>query len=108
MFWRDAHGNFVPPVSETEIRVPSEMLAICDSLMKSTLMAGGDDFGVCSRLFGGDMTTAPYVLGHGKNYNQLLCDGHVSAEHPSLLFNPSNSAAMWDYDHQAHPELWIP
>ena len=40
--------------------------------------------------------------------NQLYCDGHVSAINPEALFNPSNTAAMWNYDHQPHPELWWP
>ncbi len=45
---------------------------------------------------------------HGKNYNQLCCDGHVAAMSPWVLFNPSNTAAMWNYDHQPHPEMWVP
>ena len=108
MFWKDAHGNFVPPVSEAEVSVPSEMLAICDSLMKKdSAMVGGDDFGQCGHLVSSDLAAASYVLPHGKNYNLLLCDGHVSAMSPSLLFSPSNSAAMWNYDHKPHPELWM-
>ncbi len=45
---------------------------------------------------------------HGKTYNQFFCDGHVAALNPSILFNPTNSAARWNYDHQPHPELWSP
>ncbi|PYI88990.1 MAG: hypothetical protein DME26_02295 [Verrucomicrobia bacterium] len=45
---------------------------------------------------------------HGKNYNQLFCDGHVAAMSPWVLFNPTNSASMWNSDHQPHPELWVP
>jgi prepilin-type processing-associated H-X9-DG protein len=45
---------------------------------------------------------------HGKNYNQVLCDGHVSAMSPWLLFNPTNTAPLWNSDHQPHPELWVP
>lgn len=107
IFWKDAHGNVVPPVSEAEIKVPSEMLAIGDSLMKVG-MDGAQDVWVCHNVFGGDLVAAPYVLGHGKNYNQLLCDGHVAAMSPWVLFSPSNTAAMWNYDHQPHPELWTP
>jgi hypothetical protein len=25
---------------------------------------------------------------------------------PQILFVPSNTAAMWNYDHQPHPEGW--
>jgi prepilin-type processing-associated H-X9-DG protein len=45
---------------------------------------------------------------HGKTYNQLFCDGHVAALNPFVLFNPTNTAPMWNYDHQPHPELWSP
>jgi prepilin-type N-terminal cleavage/methylation domain-containing protein len=105
MFWKDAQGNFVPPVSEAKVSVPSDMLVICDSLMKAEL-PGGDDVGVCSHVFASELVVAPYVLPHGKNYNQLFCDDHVAAMSPSILFNPTNSASMWNYDHQPHPELW--
>ena len=106
IFWKDAQGNFVPPVSEAKVSVPSDMLAICDSWMKPGL-AGGDDLGVCTRLCASDLAAAPYVLRHGRNYNQLYSDGHVAAMSPSILFNPTNSASMWNYDHQPHPELWV-
>jgi prepilin-type processing-associated H-X9-DG protein len=45
---------------------------------------------------------------HGKTYNQLFCDGHVAAMSPWALFNPTNTGAMWNYDHKPHPELWTP
>jgi len=37
-----------------------------------------------------------------------FCDGHVSAMAPWVLYNPTNTASMWNYDHQPHPELWYP
>ena len=104
MFWKDAAGSYVPAVAETKVSVPGEMVAIGDALVKAGT-PGGDDVGGCGHLFGGDLVTAPYVLPHGKNYNVLFCDGHVSAMSPGVLFNPSNSAALWNYDHQPHPEL---
>jgi hypothetical protein len=27
---------------------------------------------------------------------------------PWVLFNHTNTAAMWNRDHQPHPELWAP
>ncbi len=45
---------------------------------------------------------------HGKTYNQLFCDGHVTAMDPWVLFNPTNSASKWNKDHQPHPECWVP
>jgi prepilin-type N-terminal cleavage/methylation domain-containing protein/prepilin-type processing-associated H-X9-DG protein len=107
LYWKDSQGNVVPAVSEGEVSVPSEMVAICDSSVKAGEV-GGDDFGQCSGLVASEVAALPYVLRHGKNYNLLLCDGHVSAISPSILFSPSNSAAMWNYDHKPHPEMWMP
>ena len=107
LYWKGAQGNVVPAVSESEVSVPSEMLAICDSSVKAGEV-GGDDFGCCSRLVASEVAALPYVLRNGKNYNLLLCDGHVAAMSSSILFSPSNSAALWNYDHKPHPEIWIP
>ncbi len=102
VFWQNSPTSYVPAVSDAQVRVPSDMLAIGDSLMKAGF-AGGDDFWTC----GGDLVATPYVVRHGKNYNQLYCDGHVSEMSPWVLFNPSNTASLWNYDHQPHPELWM-
>jgi prepilin-type N-terminal cleavage/methylation domain-containing protein/prepilin-type processing-associated H-X9-DG protein len=107
LYWKDAQGNIVPAVSAGEVSMPSEMLAICDSSVQAGTV-GGDDFGQCSGLVASGVAELPYILPHGKSYNLLLCDGHVSAISPSILFSPSNSAAMWNYDHKSHPEIWMP
>ena len=107
LFWKDSQGNVVPAVTEGQVSVPSEMLAICDSSVKAET-AGGSDFGQCSGLVVGEVAALPYVLRHGRDYNLLLCDGHVSAMSPAILFSQSNSAAIWNYDHKPHPELWTP
>ncbi len=106
IFWSNAQGNLVPPVSQAEVRVPSDMLAIGDSLMKVEMMAGGSDFWRCRNPEATVLADAPYALPHGKNYNVLLCDGHVVSIKPSVLFDPTNTASMWNYDNQPHPELW--
>jgi prepilin-type N-terminal cleavage/methylation domain-containing protein/prepilin-type processing-associated H-X9-DG protein len=107
LFWKDLQGKFVPAVSEGEVSMPSELVAICDSSVR-TGTVGGDDLGTCSWLVASGVAELPYVLRHGKNYNLLLCDGHVSAMSPTILFSPSDSAAMWNYDHKPHPEMWTP
>src|SRR5262249_44974996 len=102
IYWKDAQGNDVPAVSEAQIIVPSEMLAIGDSRMETVgdVMVGGDD--VWRYRFNAGASFYPER--HGRNYNQLLCDGHVSAMSPWVLFNSSNTASMWNYDHQQAPE----
>ncbi|MDR3456464.1 MAG: prepilin-type N-terminal cleavage/methylation domain-containing protein [Verrucomicrobiae bacterium] len=108
MYWKDSSGNFMPAIPESKVNVPSEMLAIIDSRMDAGEV-GGDDWGHCDGSSAGGLAPPyPYVLRHGKNYNQLYCDGHVSATKPSILFDPAKSAALWNYDHQPHPELWTP
>ncbi len=73
---------------------------------------GGHDWMKCGFIYGpgyanrGALAFDP--ARHGKNYNQLYCDGHISAMSPWVLFNPTNTAAMWNYDHQPHRELWVP
>jgi prepilin-type processing-associated H-X9-DG protein len=103
----------MPSVSEGQIKLPSDMLSIGESRFLTSEKVsvpggwmqsgpGGTDTLHCGNL-------AKYLFDparHGKNYNQLFCDGHVSSMRPWVLFNPTNTAAMWNYDHQPHPELW--
>ncbi len=102
-------------VSDAQIKVPSEMFAIGESRFlnkKENSYPGGTCDMVCGLLnFHATPDADPWAFGeqrHGKSYNQLFCDGHVSALNPWLLFNPTNTAPMWNYDHEPHPELWIP
>jgi prepilin-type N-terminal cleavage/methylation domain-containing protein len=96
----------IPPVSEAQIKVPSEMLAIGDSQF---LNAGANGFpGGQDTLFL-NLPWFPFdPARYGKTYTQLWCDGHVAAMSPWVLFNRTNSAALWNSDHQPHPELWNP
>jgi prepilin-type processing-associated H-X9-DG protein len=97
-------------ISENEVAVPTEMFAIGESKYLSARAnsdirggAGGWDYLEC----GLDSRSTPFdPRRHGKNYNQLFCDGHVGGLNPLLLFNPANTAPMWNYDHQPHPETW--
>jgi prepilin-type N-terminal cleavage/methylation domain-containing protein/prepilin-type processing-associated H-X9-DG protein len=97
-------------VSENPIAVPSEMLAIGESRFLNLTVNGWAGGGLWTMLCGA-LHTKIFAFDparHGKNYNQVFCDGHVSGMSPWLLFNPTNTAAMWNYDHQPHPELWVP
>ena len=106
-FWKNQQGSFVSAVSEGQISVPSEMLAIADSYTKIDVDdADGDDILSCGP-FASGYVAEPFTPRHGKNYNALFCDGHVADMNPWILFGLSNSAAFWNYDHQPHPELWM-
>ena len=103
-------------VPDHRIMAPSEMIAIGESRFlnaKANGFPGGFDELRCGCLVTGPphFRDPAYLFEparHGKNYNLLLCDGHIAAMNPWVLFNPTNTAAMWNSDHQPHPELWTP
>jgi len=101
-------------VSESQIKAPGEMLAVGESrFMNADVngIPGGEGGLVCGRLVKLPIPDREFAFDparHGKNYNLLFCDGHVAAMSPWILFNPTNSAAIWNSDHQPHQELWVP
>lgn len=107
LFWK------VLPITEGQLKAPSDMLSIGESRFLTTNKVSLPDGTVVQGGPGGQDTLQcgdPHVsfdpARHGKNYNQLFCDGHVSSMSPWVLFNPSNTASMWNYDHEPHPEQW--
>jgi prepilin-type N-terminal cleavage/methylation domain-containing protein/prepilin-type processing-associated H-X9-DG protein len=102
--------------SEAQVKVPSAMFAIGESRFLNSKVNGMGFGGLASLGGGWGMTCGQFrskryafdPARHGKNYNQLFCDGHVDAMNPWVLFNPTNTARMWNYDHEPHPELWPP
>lgn len=102
--------------SATEVAVPSDMLAIGESRMRVGIAPNivpppgyGFDFMWPGGLAFPSWSWSPSASlprRHGKNYNQLLCDGHVIATDRVQWHNPTNSAIFWNYDHKPHPEFW--
>ena len=101
------------PVPDQRIIAPSEMFAIGESRFLNAQVngfPGGTDRLICGLL----NWKGPFFneffdpARHGKTYNQLSRDGHIAAMNPWVLFNPTNTAAMWNRDHQPHAELWAP
>lgn len=106
-------GNKRPSVAQGQITAPSEMFAIGESRHRGEKGAANES-GVYA-MFCGYLDGAPEYYGqpqlpkrHGRNYNQLCCDGHVESMPPQVLFNPTNTAARWNIDNQAHPEFCPP
>jgi len=112
-----------PAVSESQIKSPSQMFSIGESRFLSATIngiPGGYDELTCGWLNWKDYVgpkpsgvtwTEPLAFDqqrHGTTYNQLFCDNHIAALNPWVLFNPTNTAALWNRDHQPHPEVWIP
>lgn len=102
------YGQFT--LQDSAALVPSQLFAFAESrtwvgqaqlhndMMIPGLKAGPGTAGVLQ--FWG------YPLRHGKNYNIVFCDDHVEAMPPTILFNPTNTATMWNNDHWPHPEYW--
>ena len=107
---RQPQGGWRRQSEPSQVKVPSEMFAIGESRWKADGDQGGTgyDYMQCGLIYVNRGFMAFDPARHGKNYNQLFCDGHVSMMSPWVLFNPTNTAAMWNYDHQPHPELWPP
>ena len=97
-----------PAPAVAQVKVPSAMFAIGESrFLKETQNQNEADC-IFAMFCGFNQFAQVLPLRHGKNYNQLFCDGHVGAIDPWVLFNPTNTAAMWNNDHQPHPEFWPP
>ena len=104
--------SFGPPVNESEVANPSDMIAIGDGFAGSSLFIvdGGpwiQRLPVIGDFLGS--TKRAHVRHQGKA-NMVFCDGH--AESPTLPFlfeDPSDAAlARWNRDHLPHREKLSP
>jgi prepilin-type processing-associated H-X9-DG protein len=100
------------PAPEVRVKAPSDMLAVADSRFLNPKIndePGGYDLLECGLTWVGPINRFAFDPSrHGRTYNVLFCDGHISGINPWVLFNPTNSARMWNCDHEPHPELWLP
>jgi prepilin-type N-terminal cleavage/methylation domain-containing protein/prepilin-type processing-associated H-X9-DG protein len=86
-------------ISESEVAVPSDMMAIGDSFNGSVLfmrshLAGLEKIGCASSR-------------HQGKANVLFCDSHVESPPLKFLFEDTSDAALrrWNRDNQPHPEM---
>jgi len=117
-----------PAISEAQVIAPSEMIGITDSAtdfefqipdhglsLGPVSTVSGTFFGVDNN-DGWPVSNSVDPLGHiaqkppqhGRYFNLLFCDGHVTQMKVEDLTSCSNSASLWNFDHQAHPEGWGP
>ncbi|HVU07342.1 MAG TPA: prepilin-type N-terminal cleavage/methylation domain-containing protein [Verrucomicrobiae bacterium] len=96
------YGPLAPPVSESEIANPSEMIAIAD---------GFDGSFVIQRASWQDTPKYgnPFARHQGRA-NVVFCDGHVESPTLKFLFEDANDAALvrWNRDHLPHREKLSP
>lgn len=114
----DRYWDVNPPphmpraISETQVLLPADMFAIGESRLVVTRYPpeiGADVMipGIRIHTTQPGLWFGPYPVRHGKNYNQLSCDGHVESLDPKILFDAQGQTAVrWHTDHQPHPEMW--
>jgi prepilin-type processing-associated H-X9-DG protein len=90
------HGE----VRMTRVKVPGDMIAICDSKADYVW-----DTAVDPNDFEDNEWPSKRHFGHSE---VVFCDGHVERITQAKLIEASQSARRrWNNDHQAHPEYWI-
>jgi len=101
-----------PPVNESEVVNPSEMMAIGDGFIGGNGVIK-DGVWILERTY--DVTnflssTQRSYARHQGHANVVFCDGHVESPTLQFLFeNTSNNAlARWNRDHQPHREELSP
>ena len=92
-------GTLAPPVSESEVASPSDMMAIGETL-------GGVNF-----YRGLDLAKSKKAsTRHQGKANVLFCDSHVESPTLKFLFEDTSDAALvrWNRDHLPHREKLAP
>ena len=100
-----------PGVRTSDIRGPSDMFAIGEARIVASPAPGvvlADPTSALDFMITEAFWTKPNSpqLRHGRNYNQLCCDGHVDALTPSALYAQTQLARRWNRDNQPHAEQW--
>ena len=101
-----------PPVSESEVVSPSEMMALGDGFFgNNSFVEGGSS--VLLRVYEKPPnlwdTKEPFTRHQGK-VNVVFCDSHVESPALKFLFEDTSDAALsrWNRDHQPHREKLSP
>jgi prepilin-type N-terminal cleavage/methylation domain-containing protein/prepilin-type processing-associated H-X9-DG protein len=85
------------PVSEDEVKMPSDMIAIADAPEDAS-----SDGEIAMH------NSSDYVADrHKQGSNVLFCDGHVEfAKQTDWMQATDNARRRWNRDHHPHPEVW--
>lgn len=107
-----ATGSLAPPVAESEIICPSEMMAIGDGFKGGNDVIEDGVFGLWRTRDAQDYlgSTKRAKSRHQGKANVLFCDGHVESPTLKFLFEDTSDAALsrWNRDHQPHRERLAP
>ncbi len=96
-------GLLPPPVGESEVTTPSDMVAIGDCFDGNPELQRGTWAGIGKK---GKSTAAR----HQGKANVVFCDGHVESPTLKFLFEDTSDAALvrWNRDHLPHRERLQP
>lgn len=94
----DPKTHLYRPIGESEVAVPSDMMAIGDGFEPNGILMRRDLADL--EQFGNTMTR------HQGKANVVFCDTHVESPTLQFLFMDTNNAALvrWNRDHQPHGE----
>ena len=104
--YNSATGSFAPPVAESEVVSPSEMMAIGDGFIGNNGFIQ-DGIGFLWRVGGArgdpESNKRSYARHQGRA-NVVFCDGHVKSPTLEFLFEDTSDAALvrWNRDHLPH------
>jgi prepilin-type N-terminal cleavage/methylation domain-containing protein/prepilin-type processing-associated H-X9-DG protein len=101
-----------PPISESEVVSPSEMIAIGDGFHggNGIIEDGGWTLWRSSGVEDKVGSTRRSYARHQGHANVAFCDGHVESPTLQFLFSDTSDAALsaWNRDHQPHRERLNP
>jgi prepilin-type processing-associated H-X9-DG protein len=98
------YGPLAPPVAESAIITPSEMIAIGDGFDGGFVIQRGSWPDVKDKKYGNTFTR------HQGKANVVFCDGHVESPTLQFLFEDTSDVALvrWNRDHLPHREKISP
>ncbi|HEY5234139.1 MAG TPA: prepilin-type N-terminal cleavage/methylation domain-containing protein [Verrucomicrobiae bacterium] len=103
---------FAPPINESEIVSPSEMMAIGDGFYGGHNGIGDGSMWFWRTTYTNYLSgsTARAYARHQGKANVVFCDGHVESPTLPFLFADTSDAALsrWNRDHQPHREKLSP
>jgi prepilin-type processing-associated H-X9-DG protein/prepilin-type N-terminal cleavage/methylation domain-containing protein len=115
--WGGPNGT-APPVTESEIAAPSDMMAIADGLFGNNGSIGDGSWNfwrsAAATKYLGDAryvgATARAFSRHQGKANVVFCDGHVESPTLKFLFKDTSDEALrrWNRDHLPHREKLSP
>jgi prepilin-type processing-associated H-X9-DG protein len=94
---------WVPEISESQVKPPSEMFASTDSKFLKFADNFYSSYDSMNWYYNPEVRTPR----HGKGYNVACCDGHVVLVRRVNWLDPSKTALNWNNDNNPHPETWV-